>query len=100
MEIDNLKSKAKVTININLSSRLYDYLDQEKMPRTELFAGQVMWWSEVYRSGRYAIDKGYKRTVYPRYCSGGGYVLSKDVVDKFVTLFPKVCEPASLFVFT
>jgi len=82
-----LKADDDVFVNI---AALFEYLDQEKMPKTELFTGQVMWWSEVYRSGRYAIDKGYKRDVYPRYCSGGGYVLSRDVVDKFVALFKDV----------
>lgn len=81
--------KADDDVFVNMGA-LYDYLGQERMPKTELFTGQVMWWSEVYRDGRYAIDKGYPRAVYPRYCSGGGYILSHDVVMKFVKLFPYV----------
>jgi len=69
---------------------LFQYLGKKKTPKEELYTGKVYWWNEVRRSGKHAISKEYKRDYYPRYCSGSAYVLSRDVVRRFVGKFDDV----------
>ena len=47
--------------------------------------------SFVFRKGRYGVPyEEYGKKFYPRYCSGGGYVLSKDVVEKMHEKFDQI----------
>ena len=44
--------------------------------------------SEVIREGRYGVSpEEYNETICKPYCSGGGYVLSRDVVEKLLSSF-------------
>ena len=70
---------------------LFRFLRDESTPKINLYAGNVLLANSVDRSGRYGLSKGeYKRNIFPRYCSGGGFVLSADVVIKMIKNFSKV----------
>ena len=46
---------------------------------------------KVFRTGKYGVDKiEFRKTVYKRYCSAGGYLLSRDVVEKMLIAFTQV----------
>ena len=79
-----LKADDDVFVNI---PALFNYLDEPSTPKTELYTGHVMWWSTVARSGEYEANNEYKRDVYPRFCSGTGFVVSVDIVSRFESLF-------------
>lgn len=71
--------------------RLFSFLKSPDTPTTELYAGNVQYEARVERRGKYRITKDeYKGKTYPRYCSGGGYVLSKDVVKRLLKTMPYV----------
>ena len=83
-----LKTDDDVFVN---TVRLLDFIHANNTPKTKLYAGNVQFRATVFRSGKYGIsEKEYKKNVYPRYCSGGGYVLSVDVVRKMNDNFDKV----------
>ncbi|KAJ7394137.1 hypothetical protein OS493_003815 [Desmophyllum pertusum] len=67
---------------------LMDFLSKYTTPRKKLYTGNIMIGSVVLRNGRYAVTpEEYNETAYKPYCSGGGYVLSRDVVEKFLSYF-------------
>ena len=75
-----LKTDDDVFVNIR---QLFTFLHAKNTPKVKLFAGNVQYRAFVFRTGRYGVSEDeYKKDVYPRYCSGGGYVLSADVVKK------------------
>ena len=82
-----LKTNDNTFVNI---PTLYAWLDHADTPKTDLYGGNVNWWSAVLREGVYGVGPEYKRDFYPRYCSGAAYVLSRDAVAKFVRNFERV----------
>ena len=60
---------------------LVHFLHREDTPQVKLYAGAVHFATHVRRSGNFALSKEeYKNAVFPKYCSGVGFVLSNDVV--------------------
>ena len=67
---------------------LMDFLTKHTTPRRKFYSGNILIGSVVLRDGRYAVSpEEYNETIYKPYCSGGGYVLSRDVVEKFLSYF-------------
>lgn len=80
-----LKSDDDVFVN---TFGMMDFLSKYTTPRNKFYTGNVMVGSVVMRDGRYGVSpEEYNGTVYKPYCSGGGYVLSRDVVVKFLSFF-------------
>ncbi|KAL9985333.1 hypothetical protein ACROYT_G007723 [Oculina patagonica] len=67
---------------------LMDFLTKYTTPRRKFYTGNIMIGSVVLRDGRYGVSpEEYNETIYKPYCSGGGYVLSRDVVEKLLSYF-------------
>lgn len=80
-----LKSDDDVFVN---TFGMMDFLSKYTTPKKKFYTGNIMVGSVVMRDGRYAVSpEEYNGTVYKPYCSGGGYVLSRDVVKKFLSYF-------------
>jgi len=80
-----LKGDDDVFVNI---PRLFAFLRDPELPKTELYTGNVHYQAVVFRKGRYFVTKDeYKKKYYPRYCSGGGFILSRDVVANMIPHF-------------
>ncbi|KAJ7394138.1 hypothetical protein OS493_003816 [Desmophyllum pertusum] len=80
-----LKSDDDVFVN---TFGLMDFLSKYTTPKIMFYTGNIMIGSVVMRNGRYAVSpEEYNETIYKPYCSGGGYVLSRDVVEKFLSYF-------------
>lgn len=80
-----LKSDDDVFVN---TFGVMDYLSKFTTPRKKLYTGNIMVGSVVLRRGRYGVSpQEYNGTFYKPYCSGGGYILSRDVVEKFMGYF-------------
>lgn len=76
------KGDDDIFINI---PRLFTFITHKETPKVALYAGNVHYAAIVSRSGRYAVSKkNYRKKIYPRYCSGGGFVLTRDVVKRFL----------------
>ena len=85
-----LKADDDVFINI---ANLFLFLSEPSTPKTELYAGNIVYTANPQREGKYAVtEKEYSRPVYPRYASGGGFVLSRDVVERMIQHF-NVVDP-------
>ena len=70
---------------------LFNFLDHRETMKTELYAGNVNYDAVVAREGKYGIEKSeFNKRIYPRYCSGGGFILSYDVVKIMEKLFYQV----------
>lgn len=75
VDIDSLLARAKL-VNGKIEST------------NDLFMGNVMFGQPVERSGRYFIShQEHPAPVFKNYCSGGGYVLSKSMIEKMIPLF-------------
>lgn len=73
-----IKADDDVFVNIDTA---FNFLRDGEVPKTTLYAGNVNYDSPVVRKGKYAVTKKeYWKKIYPRYCSGGGFILSRDVV--------------------
>ena len=60
---------------------LMDFLTKHTTPRRKFYTGNILIGSVVLRDGRYAVSpEEYNETIYKPYCSGGGYVMSRDVL--------------------
>ena len=80
-----LKADDDIFVNI---PQLLIYVDEPETPRTELYAGNVYFDAKVARGGRYGVAYDeYSKVVYPRYCSGGGFILSRDVIELMLPQF-------------
>ena len=80
-----LKSDDDVFVN---TFGLMDFLNKYTTPKKKFYTGNIMVGSVVLRNGRYAVSpEEYNETIYKPYCSGGGYILSRDVVEKFLSYF-------------
>ena len=80
-----LKADDDVFVN---TFELLDFLNKHTTPKKKLYTGNIMVGSVVMRKGRYGVsEEEYNGTFYKPYCSGGGYVLSRDVVKKFLNYF-------------
>lgn len=78
-----LKGDDDIFIN---TPTLFEYLNEKTTPKTKLYTGYVQFFANVLRNGRYGVPvEEYPKKIYPRYCSGGGFVVSNDVVEKMVT---------------
>ena len=81
-----LKSDDDVFVN---TFGMMDFLSKYTTPKKKFYTGNVMTRSVVRRDGKYRVSPGeYNGTLYYKpYCSGGGYVLSRDVVEKIFSYF-------------
>ena len=80
-----LKSDDDVFVN---TFGLMDFLSKYTTPKKKFYTGNLMAGSVVLRNGRYGVaPEEYNETIYKPYCSGGGYILSRDVVEKFLSYF-------------
>ena len=80
-----LKSDDDVFVN---TFGLMDFLSKYTTPKKKFYTGNIMVGSVVLRNGRYGVaPEEYNETFYKPYCSGGGYILSRDVVEKFLSYF-------------
>ena len=80
-----LKADDDVFVNI---FGLMNFLTKYTTPMRRLYTGNIMIGSVVLRNGRYGVSpEEYNRTFYKPYISGGGYILSRDVVEKFSSSF-------------
>ncbi|XP_078356681.1 beta-1,3-galactosyltransferase 5-like isoform X1 [Oculina patagonica] len=67
---------------------LMDFLTKYTTPRRKFYTGNIMVGSVVMRDGRYGVSREeFNGTTYKPYCSGGGYVLSRDVVEMVLSHF-------------
>ena len=68
--------------------RVIDILQDASTPKVKLYMGYVARnWSPL-RRGKYAVSKDeYEKKKYPDFCIGAAYLLSKDLVDRFVEFF-------------
>ena len=83
-----LKTDDDIFVNVPI---LFQFLQDKHTERTKLYAGHVQFEARVHRTGKYAVSKKeYWKKVYPRYCSGGGFVLSTDVVMKMTAHFDDI----------
>lgn len=83
-----LKTESDVFVNI---PKLLQFLLHKDTQKRRLYAGYVQFSAQVMRSGKYAVSKKqYRKAIYPRYCSGGGFVLTSDVVKKMLSHFSDV----------
>ena len=80
-----LKGDEDVFVNV---PRLLAYLNERNTLRTKLYAGNVRYNTGVFRSSRYAVQKDeFRENIYPPYCSGGGFILSRDTVEAMIPRF-------------
>lgn len=83
-----LKTDDDVFVN---TRGLIDFLSGTGTSNTEFYFGHLMHGSPVLRTGYYAVsEEDHPDNVYKDYISGGGYVLSKDLVLKFTQMFDVV----------
>lgn len=83
-----LKTDDDVFVN---TRGLIDFLSGTGSSNTEFYFGHLMHGSPVLRTGYYAVSKeDHPGDYYKDYISGGGYVLSKDLVLKFTQMFDVV----------
>ena len=77
-----LKVDDDVFVNI---PNVFNFLDSEYTPSTSLYAGHVHFRAKVEREGKYMVSsEEYFYETYPRFVSGGGIILSSDVVRDMV----------------
>ena len=80
-----LKGDDDIFVNIHA---LMELLHEPTTPQHNLYVGNTMSVAEVVRNGRYGVSREeYSRDNYPRYNSGGGFVLSSDVVSSMIPHF-------------
>jgi len=80
-----LKTDDDVFVNMG---NLFRFLGQSNVTRMELYAGNIIYKARPQRKGKYAVtEEEYSRPVYPRYASGGGFVVSRDVVERMIPHF-------------
>ena len=83
-----LKTDDDVFVN---TRGLVAFLSGEGAPKSEFYFGYLMHNNPVLRTGYYAVSKeDHPEDVFKDYLSGGGYVLSKDLVLKFTQKFDVV----------
>ena len=78
-----LKGDDNIFVNV---PRLLNFLAHPDTPKTELYAGNVHFKARVHRDGEFAVSqREFKKSVYPRYCYGGGFVLSRDALEGIIS---------------
>jgi len=83
-----VKGDDDVFINI---PQLFAFVDHADTPKELLYAGNAHYAAVVGRDGRYGMtEQEYWKNVFPRYCSGGGFVLTRDVVEGFMGVVKSV----------
>lgn len=88
-----LKTDDDVFVN---TRGLVAFLSGEGAPKSEFYFGHLMHGNPVLRTGFYAVSKeDHPEDVFKDYLSGGGYVLSKDLVLKFTQTFD-VIKPLNI----
>lgn len=71
--------------------RLFDFLFDEGVPRKRLYSGKVQFSTRVLRTGKYGVSKDrLHKNVYARYCSGAGFVVSRDTLVAMASRFDRV----------
>ena len=67
---------------------LIDELQDPRTPQVRLYMGRAAKGWRPLRHGKYGVSVDeYNETVYPDYCTGPAYVLSRDLVQQFFQLF-------------
>ncbi|XP_022790033.1 beta-1,3-galactosyltransferase 5-like [Stylophora pistillata] len=80
-----LKADDDVLVNTN---DLITRLQRASTPKNGLYLGKINRNAEVRRYGKFSVNlKEYAGPTFPDYCSGGGFVLSYDVVECMVPSF-------------
>lgn len=80
-----LKADDDVLVNTN---DLITRLQRPSTPKNGLYMGKINRNAEVRRYGKFSVShKEYAGSVFPDYCSGGGFILSYDVVECMVPSF-------------
>ena len=89
---NNFQYLLKTDDDVFVNTRgLIDFLSGTGSSNTEFYFGHLMHGSPVLRAGYYAVSKeDHPGDFYKDYISGGGYVLSKDLVLKFTQMFDVV----------
>lgn len=89
---NNFQYMLKTDDDVFVNTRgLIDFLSATGSSNTEFYFGHLMHGSPVLRSGYYAVSKeDHPEDFYKDYISGGGYVLSKDLVLRFTQMFDVV----------
>ena len=83
-----LKTDDDVFVN---TRSLITFLNGDGAPKSEFYFGNLMHGSPVLRTGYYAVsEEDHPENVFKDYLSGGGYLLSKDLVLKFTQMFDVV----------
>ena len=71
-------------------SNLFQLLYENKTLKTKVYLGHRHYWDHTLRKGKYKVSyEEYGRQFYPDFCSGGGFVLSPDVVKNVIPYFRK-----------
>lgn len=83
-----LKTDDDVFVN---TRSLVTFLRGDGVPKSNFYFGNLMHNSPVFRTGYYAVSKeDHPDNFFKDYMSGGGYVLSKDLVIRFTQMFDVV----------
>ena len=79
--------KADDDVFINLSN-LFQLLYENETPKTKVYLGHRHYRDHTLRKGKYKVSyEEYGQRFYPDFCSGGGFVLSPDVVKNVIPYF-------------
>lgn len=83
-----LKIEDYVFLNV---PRLFELISSNEVPKTELYAGSVKFKDPVDPTTRRIVTKqGLKSKLFPRYCGGPGYLLTRDTVEHMINQLSRI----------